>query len=119
MSGSIITPQVLTDQERQLQKEEAMKKRATPATSTAESVYSGPGEITKLLADVEAFGKFVDELSVTILGVSRLDTVWKVGIFLQFVCVFVVFVCGKPACLTAFEGNKWSDGIISMFFLFN
>ena len=77
-----------------------MKKRATPATSTAESVYSGPGEITKLLADVEAFGKFVDELSVTILGVSRLDTVWKVGIFLQFVRVFVVFVCGKPTCLT-------------------
>ncbi|GFO05598.1 tyrosine-protein phosphatase non-receptor type 23, partial [Plakobranchus ocellatus] len=76
MKGSIITPQVLTDQERQLQKEEAMKKQAIPP-DTAQSAYSGPGEITRLLADVEAFGKFVDELSVPILGVSRLDTVWK------------------------------------------
>ncbi|RUS87838.1 hypothetical protein EGW08_004371 [Elysia chlorotica] len=54
-----------------------MKKGASPASSTVQAPYSGPGEMSKLLADVEAFGKFVDELSVTILGVSRLDTVWK------------------------------------------
>ncbi|CAL1535665.1 unnamed protein product [Lymnaea stagnalis] len=74
VKDKIITPQVLTDQERQLQKEEAIKNQAlTPITEP----YASPGALHKLLSDVEAFGKFVDELSVTILGVSRLDTVWK------------------------------------------
>lgn len=75
MNDNIITPQVLTDQERQLQKEEALKNLAIVPASEP---YASQGALNKLLADVETFGKFVDELSVTILGVSRLDTVWKV-----------------------------------------
>ena len=76
MKDTIITPQVLTDQERQLQKEEALKKQSLSQPSEP---YSSSGALSKLLNEVEAFGKFVDELSVTILGVSRLDTVWKVS----------------------------------------
>ncbi|XP_059145278.1 tyrosine-protein phosphatase non-receptor type 23-like [Physella acuta] len=74
VKDSIITPQVLTDQERQLQKEEAIKNQVmTPTTQP----YTSPGALNKLLSDVETFGKFVDDLSITILGVSRLDNVWK------------------------------------------
>ncbi|XP_005093180.1 tyrosine-protein phosphatase non-receptor type 23 [Aplysia californica] len=74
VKDTIIIPQVLTDQERQLQKEEAIKKQALVPVSEP---YSSQGALHRLLSEVEAFGKFVDELSVTILGVSRLDTVWK------------------------------------------
>ena len=41
--------------------------------------YGNSSVLNKFVSDVEAFGKFVDDLSITILGVSRLDTVWKVG----------------------------------------
>ncbi|KAI8775935.1 tyrosine-protein phosphatase non-receptor type 23 isoform X3 [Biomphalaria glabrata] len=74
VKDTIITPQVLTDQERQLQKEEALKNQAVSQTTEP---YSSQSSLKKLLEDVEAFGKFVDELSITILGVSRLDTLWK------------------------------------------
>lgn len=78
VKDTIITPQVLTDQERQLQKEEAIKNQVmTPTTQP----YTSPGALNKLLSDVETFGKFVDDLSITILGVSRLDNVWKVTLF--------------------------------------
>ncbi|KAH9498601.1 Tyrosine-protein phosphatase non-receptor type 23 [Bulinus truncatus] len=74
VKDSIISPQVLTDQERRLQKEEAIKNQAMIPINEP---YSSQSSLMKLLTDVEAFGKFVDELSVTILGVSRLDTLWK------------------------------------------
>ncbi|XP_076459349.1 LOW QUALITY PROTEIN: tyrosine-protein phosphatase non-receptor type 23-like [Babylonia areolata] len=71
----IITPKVLTDQEKQQQKEEAMKKGAI--VETVKDPYANSSVLNKLVSDVEAFGKFVDDLSISILGVSRLDTVWK------------------------------------------
>ena len=73
----IITPKVLTDQEKQQQKEEAMKKGAI--VEAVKDPYGNSSVLNKFVSDVEAFGKFVDDLSITILGVSRLDTVWKVG----------------------------------------
>ena len=40
--------------------------------------YSDPHTLNRLVADTEALGQYVDGLSITILGVSRLDTTWKV-----------------------------------------
>lgn len=71
----IITPKVLTDQEKQQQKEEAMKKGAI--VERAKDPYHNSSVLNKFVSDVEALGKFVDDLSITILGVSRLDNVWK------------------------------------------
>ncbi|KAL8610178.1 hypothetical protein ACOMHN_005952 [Nucella lapillus] len=71
----IITPKVLTDQEKQQQKEEAMKKGAI--VETVKDPYANSSVLNKLVSDVETFGKFVDDLAISILGVSRLDTVWK------------------------------------------
>lgn len=72
----MIAPQVLTDQEKQLLKEEAMKNLDKPAVTEP---YNGQGALHKLASDVEAFSQLIDDLSVTILGVSRLDSLWKVG----------------------------------------
>ncbi|KAK7498289.1 hypothetical protein BaRGS_00010549 [Batillaria attramentaria] len=71
----IITPKVLTDQEKQQQKEEAVKKGAI--VEKVKDPYENSSVLNKFVSDVEAFGKFVDDLSISILGVSRLDTVWK------------------------------------------
>lgn len=71
----IITPKVLTDQEKQQQKEEAVKKGAI--VEKVKDPYENSSVLNKFVSDVEAFGKFVDDLSITILGISRLDTVWK------------------------------------------
>ena len=82
----IITPKVLTDQEKQQQKEDAMKKGAI--VEAVKDPYANSSVLNKLVTDVEAFGKFVDDLSISILGVSRLDNVWKVR--LSFICHLVV-----------------------------
>ena len=67
---------MLTAQEKQQQKEEAVKKGAI--VEAVRDPYQGSSTLNRLVTEVEAFGKFVDDLSVSILGVSRLDTVWKV-----------------------------------------
>jgi hypothetical protein len=74
----LIMCQVLTDQEKQQQKEDAMKKGAI--TEKTKYPYENSSVLNKFVSDVEALGKFVDDLSITILGVSRLDTVWKVNL---------------------------------------
>lgn len=55
--------------------------------------YENSCLLNKFVSDVEAFGKFVDELSVSILGVSRLDTVWKVSVGKEFDVPAVLCVC--------------------------
>ena len=75
---------MLTDQEKQQQKEEAVKKGAIVERS--KDPYENPSVLNKFVTDVETLGKFVDDLSITILGVSRLDTAWKVR---KYVCHIV------------------------------
>ncbi|KAK6165357.1 hypothetical protein SNE40_022299 [Patella caerulea] len=71
----VIAPKVLTAQEKQQQKEEAMKNRGIPESKDP---YSHPAALNKLVLDVETFGKCVDDLSANEASAhSRVDIIWR------------------------------------------
>lgn len=73
----VLTPKVLTAQEIQQQKEEAMK---TQRKQPPKDPYQDKEVLSRFVAEVEKFEKTMSTLSTpTLKGTSHLDVVWKVS----------------------------------------
>ena len=79
----VISPKVLTEQEKQQQREDALKQGRM--VTVVQKHYQSGCVLSKLVSDVDELGRYVDDLS---LEISSMDAVWKViGYFPSVYCV--------------------------------